>query len=244
MRRVDDRTADALRPVKLTTGTMQYAEGSCLVEWGQTRVICTASVEERVPAWLKETGQGGWVTAEYAMLPRATKTRTERESVRRTPSGRPQEIQRLIGRSLRAVTRLSDLGSRTIIIDCDVLQGDGGTRCASVTGGFVALVGALRALRTRGAIATLPVTDYVAGVSMGLVGGLPVLDLNYEEDVRAGVDLNLVMTGGGRVVEIQGTAEGHPFSRQELDALLALGSRGITRLTELQRELLGPLSRD
>ena len=236
--RADGRAPDALRQVKLTRRTMRYAEGSCFVEWGATQVICTASVEERVPAFLKGSGTG-WVTAEYGMLPRATHTRTEREAARGKIGGRTAEIQRLIGRSLRAVTKLEALGERSLLLDCDVVQGDGGTRCAAVTGGFVALVEALRHLKKAGLITTIPLDDFVAAVSVGVVKGLPVLDLAYEEDSRAHVDMNLVMTGAGRFVEIQGTAEREPFTNAELEKLLALGRKGAKELIRLQQACLG-----
>lgn len=211
------------------------------MEAGRTRVICTASIEDKVPPFRRGTGKG-WVTAEYGMLPRATSTRTAREATRGKPSGRTQEIQRLIGRSLRAITSLEALGERTIWIDCDVIQADGGTRTASITGAFVALVFALRRLRERGAIKRMPLTDHVAAISVGIVGGRPLLDLAYEEDSNAEVDMNVVMTGDGRFIEVQGTAEGAPFSRTSHDALLGLAETGIRRLVEMQRELVGVLT--
>ncbi len=211
------------------------------MEAGRTRVICTASIEDKVPPFRRGTGKG-WVTAEYGMLPRATSTRTAREATRGKPSGRTQEIQRLIGRSLRAITTLEALGERTIWIDCDVIQADGGTRTASITGAFVALVFALRRLRERGAIKRMPLTDHVAAISVGIVGGRPLLDLAYEEDSNAEVDMNVVMTGDGRFIEVQGTAEGAPFSRTSHDALLGLAETGIRRLVEMQRELVGVLT--
>jgi len=207
------------------------------VEFGDTRVLCTASVEERVPAFLKESGRG-WVSAEYGMLPRSTNTRTEREAARGRQTGRTQEIQRLIGRALRAVIDLSALGARSIQVDCDVLQADGGTRTAAITGAFVAVHDALTWLRTRKLLAALPVRDFVAAVSVGIYQGVPVLDLDYAEDSACSTDMNVVMTGAGRFVELQGTAEGEPFSRAEVDALLALGEQGITELIAHQRRAL------
>jgi ribonuclease PH len=217
-----------------------HAEGSVLIEVGRTRVVCTASVEDRVPPFLRNTGKG-WVTAEYGMLPRATTTRTQREASAGKVGGRTQEIQRLIGRSLRSVTRLGELGERTIWVDCDVIQADGGTRTASITGGFVALVLALRKLRDSGAIRTLPVQDYVAATSVGVVSGAPMLDLAYDEDSRAEVDMNVVKTGDGRFVEVQGTAEGPPFERATLDSLMELADAGIRQLVELQRSIAGSI---
>ncbi|HLS85044.1 MAG TPA: ribonuclease PH [Burkholderiales bacterium] len=227
-----------LRQVRLQRGFTRHAEGSVLVEFGDTRVLCTASVEDRVPPFLRDTGRG-WVTAEYGMLPRATNTRTDREAARGKQSGRTQEIQRLIGRSLRAVIDLEALGARTITVDCDVLQADGGTRTAAITGGFVALHDALGWLKARGDLAALPVRDFVAAVSVGIYEGSPVLDLDYAEDSACGTDMNVVMTGGGRFVEMQGTAEGEPFSRAEADAMLALAERGIAELVAHQRRALG-----
>ena len=209
-----------------------------MIEAGRTRVICTASVEDRVPPFLRGSGKG-WVTAEYGMLPRATTTRTTREAASGKVGGRTQEIQRLIGRSLRAVTRLEALGERTIWIDCDVIQADGGTRTASITGGFVALVLALQKLRDAGAFARLPITSFVAATSVGVVAGTPMLDLAYEEDSRADTDMNVVQTGDGRFIEVQGTAEAAPFDRAALDALLGLASEGIRQLVALQREIVG-----
>jgi ribonuclease PH len=217
-----------------------HAEGSVLIEVGRTRVVCSASVEDRVPPFLRNTGKG-WVTAEYGMLPRATSTRTQREATAGKVGGRTQEIQRLIGRSLRSVTRLAELGERTVWIDCDVIQADGGTRTASITGGFVALVLALRKLRESGAIRTIPLQDHVAATSVGVVGGTPLLDLAYEEDSRADVDMNIVKTGDGRFIELQGTAEGPPFERGALDSLMELADQGIRELVELQRTVTGPL---
>jgi ribonuclease PH len=214
---------------------MPPAEGSVLIEMGDTRVVCTATVEDSVPPFLRGRGRG-WVTAEYAMLPRSSPERIERE--RRGPGGRTHEIQRLIGRSLRAVVNLTALGERSVLIDCDVLQADAGTRTASITGGFVALALALDRLRAAGAFATLPLTDGVSAVSAGLVDGRVLLDLTYEEDHRAEVDLNLVKTGAGRIVEVQGTAEGKPFTDAQLERLLVVGGEGIRQLTALQRETL------
>jgi ribonuclease PH len=235
--RPSGRRADELRAVRIQRGYTRHAEGSVLVEFGDTRVLCTASVEDRVPAFLKDRDQG-WLTAEYGMLPRSTSTRTDREAARGRQSGRTQEIQRLIGRSLRAVTDLSKLGARTIQIDCDVIQADGGTRTASITGGFVALHDAVSRLMRDGALADSPIRDYVAAVSVGVYGGVPVLDLDYAEDAACDTDMNVVMTGSGGFVEIQGTAEGDTFSRAELDALIALAERGIRDLVGRQRAAL------
>jgi ribonuclease PH len=232
--RPSGRTPDALRPVRITRGYTKHAEGSVLVEFGDTKVLCTASVEERVPPFLKDKAQG-WVTAEYGMLPRATNTRTDREAARGKQSGRTLEIQRLIGRSLRAVTDLVALGSRTIQVDCDVLQADGGTRTASITGAFVAVHDAVEKLRAAGLVTGAPVRDFVAAVSVGLYKGVPVLDLDYAEDSEAETDANFVLTGAGGIVEIQGTAEKAPFSEQDLANLLALARKGIARLVELQK---------
>jgi ribonuclease PH len=238
MTRIDGRMSADLRPTRLTPGFLLHAEGSVLIEVGRTRVVCSASVEDRVPPFLRNTGRG-WVTAEYGMLPRATSTRTQREATAGKVGGRTQEIQRLIGRSLRSVTRLPELGERTIWIDCDVIQADGGTRTASITGGFVAMVLAMQKMRESGQIKAIPVSDYVAATSVGVVGGMPMLDLAYEEDSRADVDMNIVKTGDGRFIEVQGTAEGAPFERQALDDLMALGDRGIQELVALQRTIVG-----
>ncbi|HXL75200.1 MAG TPA: ribonuclease PH [Burkholderiales bacterium] len=235
--RPSGRKPGELRPVRIQRRYTRHAEGSVLVEFGDTRVLCTASVEERVPAFLKESGRG-WVSAEYGMLPRSTNTRTEREAARGRQTGRTQEIQRLIGRALRAVIDLSALGARSIQVDCDVLQADGGTRTAAITGAFVAVHDALTWLRTRKLLAALPVRDFVAAVSVGIYQGVPVLDLDYAEDSACSTDMNVVMTGAGRFVEVQGTAEGEPFSRAEVDALLALGERGIAELIAHQRRAL------
>jgi ribonuclease PH len=226
-----------LRPVRFHRNFTRHAEGSVLVEMGFTRVLCTASVEEKVPGFLKGGGKG-WVTAEYGMLPRATHTRGNREAASGKQSGRTQEIQRLIGRSLRSVTRLEALGERQVTIDCDVLQADGGTRCASITGAMVALADAFAWLRSQGKISVDPIRDFVAAVSVGMVNGQPVLDLDYAEDSGCDTDMNVVMTGAGRFVEIQGTAEKDPFSREELAQLLDLASSGIAELVAAQRSAL------
>ena len=238
MMRPDRRAAGALRPVALRPGANPYAEGSCLVRLGRTEVLCTASVEEGVPAFLKNTGKG-WVTAEYAMIPRSCRTRVPREASKGKVGGRTHEIQRLIGRSLRAVTDLSKLGERTIWIDCDVLVGDGGTRCAAITGSYIALHRALKKLQKEGLIADWPLKDQVAAVSVGVVDGKAVLDLSYDEDSKADVDMNVVMTGRGEFVEVQGTAEGAPFGEARMRALLSLARRGIRRLLALQRKAAG-----
>jgi ribonuclease PH len=235
--RTDGRLADELRQVRITPGYLPYAEGSALIEMGQTRVICSASVEERVPPFLRNRGQG-WVTAEYAMLPRATLSRTSRETGRGGPSGRTHEIQRLIGRSLRAIVNTALLGERTVMIDCDVLQADGGTRTASITGAYVAFALACRRLLRTNKIERSPLTGEVAAVSVGIVEGQPLLDLKYDEDSRAEVDMNVVCTGDGRFIEVQGTAEGTPFTREEMDQLLALASQGIEHLLQAQRAAL------
>ena len=236
--RFDGRHAGELRDTRITPHYVVHAEGSVLIEAGMTRVICTASVEDRVPPFLRGKGSG-WVTGEYGMLPRSTSTRSTRESSAGRIGGRTQEIQRLIGRSLRAVTRLEDLGERTIWVDCDVIQADGGTRTASITGGFVALALALNRLRESGMIARLPIEDYVAAISVGIVDGRPLADLAYAEDSQAEVDMNVVKTGNGRFIEVQGTAEGQPFDRAALDNLLALAGDGIERLVAMQREIVG-----
>src|SRR6185369_53765 len=237
-RRPSGRRPEQLRPVRLTRGFTKHAEGSVLVEFGDTRVLCNASVEARVPAFLRDKG-GGWLTAEYGMLPRSTHTRAEREAARGKQSGRTQEIQRLIGRALRAVVDLSALGERTIQVDCDVLQADGGTRTASINGAFVAVHDALSWMRTKEMIATLPVKDYVAAVSVGMKGGTPLLDLDYAEDASCDTDMNVVMTGAGRFVEVQGTAEQEPFARADLEGMLAHAARGIAELVAHQRRALG-----
>lgn len=237
MPRFQDRPADCLRPVRITRHFTRHAEGSVLVEFGETRVLCTASVEERVPPFLKGKGSG-WVTAEYGMLPRATHTRGTREAAAGKQSGRTQEIQRLIGRSLRTVTDLGALGERQVTIDCDVLQADGGTRCASITGAMVALADAVAWLKAKGLVTQEPLRDFVAAVSVGIVAGAPSLDLDYAEDSSCDTDMNVVMTGGGGFVEVQGTAEKAPFSREEMDRLLALAAKGIGEIVALQRKSL------
>ena len=238
--RTDSREAGQLRETRITPSFTMHAEGSVLIEAGRTRVICTASIEDRVPPFLRNTGKG-WVTAEYGMLPRATSTRTQREASAGKVGGRTQEIQRLIGRSLRSITRLPELGERTIWVDCDVIQADGGTRTASITGGFVALALALQHMKQKGMIRTIPLSDYVAAISVGVVAGTPMLDLAYEEDSQADVDMNVVKTGDGRFIEVQGTAEGPPFERSELDALLGLADSGIQQLIAIQRSIVGDL---
>jgi len=238
MTRTDGRSPSQPRQTTITPNYLPHAEGSVLIEVGRTRVICTASLEDRVPPFLRNTGKG-WVTAEYGMLPRATSTRTQREASAGKVGGRTQEIQRLIGRSLRSVTKMSELGERTIWIDCDVIQADGGTRTASITGGFVALALALQRMRELAMIRDIPIADYVAATSVGIVDGTALLDLAYDEDSRAEVDMNLVKTGDGRFIELQGTAEGLPFDRRALDALMELGDAGIRALVEKQRAIVG-----
>jgi ribonuclease PH len=240
MNRLYDRAPNELRPVTLTPGFTMHAEGSVLIEVGHTRVICTASIEDKVPPFLRNTGKG-WVTAEYGMLPRATNTRSGREAAAGKVGGRTMEIQRLIGRSLRSVIKLEHLGERTVWLDCDVIQADGGTRCASITGAFVALVLALGKLKETGQLKTIPVSDYVAATSVGIVGGMPLLDLAYEEDSKADVDMNIVKTSDGRFIEIQGTAEAEPFGTDTLTGLLVLADKGITDLVARQREIVGPI---
>ncbi|ATP30109.1 ribonuclease PH [Chromobacterium violaceum] len=235
--RPSERSADAMRVVRLTRSYTKHAEGSVLVEFGDTKVICTASVEETVPSFLKGKGQG-WVTAEYGMLPRSTGSRMRRESAAGKQSGRTQEIQRLIGRSLRAVTDLAKLGERQIVIDCDVIQADGGTRTASITGAYVALADAIRGLIDAGKLSATPLRDQVAAVSVGVYKGQPVLDLDYLEDSDCETDMNVVMTGSGRFVEVQGTAEGEPFSEEEMAAMLGLARKGIAELLAHQRQAL------
>ena len=232
-----DRASDCLRRLIITRHYTRHAEGSVLVEFGETKVLCTASVEESVPGFLRGKGSG-WVTAEYGMLPRSTNTRMAREAAKGKQSGRTQEIQRLIGRSLRAVTDLAALGERQITLDCDVLQADGGTRCASITGACVALHDALSTLVAGGKLAQHPMRELVAAVSVGIVGGQPVLDLDYAEDSACDTDMNVVMTAGGGIIEVQGTAEGEPFSRAELDTLLELAAVGIGDIVEAQRRAL------
>jgi len=238
MTRAAGRRPDELRPVRLTRGYTRHAEGSVLVEFGDTRVLCTASVEARVPPFLRDRGRG-WLTAEYGMLPRATHTRGEREAARGRQSGRTQEIQRLIGRALRAVVDLAAIGERTLQVDCDVLQADGGTRTASITGAFVAVHDALAWMVREGMIASVPVRDFVAAVSVGMKDGVALLDLDYAEDSSCDTDMNVVMTGAGRYIEVQGTAEGAPFARAELDALLELAGRGVAELVAHQQRTLG-----
>ncbi|MGG1617251.1 ribonuclease PH [Paenibacillus sp. NRS-1782] len=241
MSRSNGRNGDELRPMKLTAGVNKYAEGSVFIEVGETKVICTATVEERVPPFMKGQGKG-WVTAEYSMLPRATHTRNQREAARGKLTGRTMEIQRLIGRALRSVVNLQALGERTITLDCDVIQADGGTRTTSITGSFVALAIAVNKIALQHKLPVFPITDFLASVSVGVVGGKALLDLNYEEDSKAKVDMNLVMTGGGKYVELQGTGEESPFDRQELDQLLSLGEQGILQMIERQKEVLGPIA--
>jgi ribonuclease PH len=238
--RQDGRRPDQVRPVQITRNFIQHAEGAVLIEMGGTKVICTASVEEKVPPFLRDKGKG-WVTAEYAMLPRATKERTQREATKGRPGGRTVEIQRLVGRSLRAIVDMREMGERTIWIDCDVIQADGGTRTAAITGAFVALADACKVIKERELIKKMPLTDYLAAVSVGKVGGEVMADLNYEEDSLADVDMNLVMTGQGRFVEIQGTAERAPFSQQDLNQFLTLGHKAIQDLVKIQKDLIGPL---
>lgn len=238
--RQDGRREDQVRPVKISRDFIKYAEGSVLIEMGGTKVICTASVEEKVPPFLKDKGRG-WVTAEYAMLPRATQDRTQREAVKGRQGGRTLEIQRLVGRSLRAVTDMAEMGERTVWIDCDVIQADGGTRTASITGAFIALADAFSVLKRKHLIKARPLTDYLAAISIGKVGGQIMVDLAYEEDALAEVDLNLVMTGRGRYVEVQGTAERAPFEKKDLDEFVALGWKAIQDLVALQKELVGRL---
>ncbi len=237
MTRIDGRRDDELRPVRIQTGYLPWAEGSALIDLGGTQVLCAVSVEARLPQFLRGKGSG-WVTAEYGMLPRSTQERTQREAAAGRPSGRTQEIQRLIGRALRAVTNLELLGERTFIIDCDVLTADGGTRTAAITGSYVALRLALERLVAQGALSSVPMTTAVAATSAGIVEGVPLLDLCYEEAARAGVDFNVVMTGDGRFVEVQGTAEDQPFARSEMEALLSLAESGILTLLEAQEQAL------
>ncbi|HEX5453637.1 MAG TPA: ribonuclease PH [Stellaceae bacterium] len=236
--RASGRAPAAMRPVSLEPGVAKYAEGSCLAKFGDTHVLCAATVEERVPPFLRNTGRG-WVTAEYGMLPRSTHTRTDREAARGRQSGRTQEIQRLIGRSLRAITDLAALGERQIRLDCDVLQADGGTRTAAITGSYVALYQALAKFVTAGLLPQVPLADSVAAVSCGIVAGAPMLDLDYGEDSQAGTDANFVLTGKGGIVEIQATAEGAPFEEADFARMLALARGGIDELTALQRAALG-----
>ena len=238
--RTDQRPPNQLRDTILTPNYLPHAEGSVFIEAGRTKVICTASLEDRVPPFLRNTGKG-WVTAEYGMLPRATSTRMTREASAGKVGGRTQEIQRLIGRSLRSVMNLPGLGERTIWVDCDVISADGGTRTASITGAFVALALALERMRERDLLRTIPLTDYVAAISVGIVDGEPLLDLAYEDDARADVDMNIVKTGDGRFIEVQGTAEAMPFGRGALNTLLDLADHGITQLIDKQRAIVGHL---
>lgn len=239
--RTDGRQPDQLRPVTITTGVNKYAEGSVLIEVGETKVICTATVEERVPPFMKGQGKG-WITAEYAMLPRATHSRNQREAAKGKLSGRTMEIQRLIGRALRSIVDLQALGERTITLDCDVIQADGGTRTTSITGSFVALCLAVNKLSKTTPFAKYPITDFLASVSVGVIQERALLDLNYDEDSKAKVDMNVVMTGGGKFVELQGTGEDSPFSREELNKLLELAEGGIEELIGKQREALGEIA--
>lgn len=236
--RIDGRQPNELRPVTITTGVNKYAEGSVLIEVGETKVICTASVEERVPPFMKGQGKG-WITAEYSMLPRATHSRNQRESAKGKLTGRTMEIQRLIGRALRSVVDLQALGERTITLDCDVIQADGGTRTTSITGSFVALCLAVNKVAQNVTFAKYPITDFLASVSVGVISDRTLLDLNYDEDSKAKVDMNVVMTGSGQFVEVQGTGEESPFSRSELNGLLEIAESGIAQLIEKQREALG-----
>ena len=236
--RPSGRTPDQLRAISMEPGFSKYAEGSCLVRFGDTHVLCTASIDEKVPSFLRNSGKG-WVTAEYGMLPRSTHTRTDREAAKGKQSGRTQEIQRLIGRSLRSITDLAAMGERQIKVDCDVLQADGGTRTASITGAYVALHLAFQSLVKAGVLPAIPLTGQVAAVSCGLYKGTPVLDLDYAEDSNCQADSNFVLTAEGRIVEIQGTAEEHPFSQDEFLALLGLASKGVVELAEAQRKALG-----
>ncbi|MBU0604685.1 MAG: ribonuclease PH [Candidatus Omnitrophica bacterium] len=242
MTRQDGRRDNELRKIKITKDYIKYAEGSCLVEFGNTKVITTASVEETVPSFLKGKKKG-WVTAEYSMLPRSCKSRVPREASKGKLGGRTHEIQRLIGRSMRTVVNMDKLGERTIWIDCDVIQADGGTRCASVTGSFISLVLALAKLNKDGIISEVPVSDYVAAVSVGMLGGKPALDLDYEEDSNAEVDMNIIMTGDGRFIEVQGTAEREPFTKNDMEKLLALAQGGVEELISIQKNALKGLIR-
>lgn len=239
--RLDLRDYNQLRPVTITSNYIKHAEGSCLIEVGDTKVICTATLEDKVPPFMRGGGKG-WITAEYAMLPRATETRNARESSKGKVGGRTMEIQRLIGRALRSVVHLEALGERTVWLDCDVIQADGGTRTASITGAFIAMTFALQKLVEQGVLKQLPITDYLAATSVGIVDGQPLLDLNYKEDSTAIVDMNVVMTGSGKFVELQGTGEEAPFSEEDLQTLLSLAKQGIGQLIQTQKEVLGELS--
>jgi len=242
MKRQSGRNSDELRKIKITKDYIKYAEGSCLIELGDTRVITTATVEDSVPPFLKGKGTG-WVTAEYGMIPRSCKTRVQREAAKGKLGGRTHEIQRLIGRSMRTVVDLSKIGERTIWMDCDVIQADGGTRCASITGSFIALVLALAKMQEEGILNTIPIRDYVAAVSVGILEKGPILDLDYNEDSNAEVDMNIVMTGEGRFIEIQGTAERNPFNKKDMDGLLALAKKGIGELIGMEKKILKGLIR-
>jgi ribonuclease PH len=237
--RTDNRRLDQMRPVEIETGYLKTAEGSALISVGHTRVLCAASIEDGVPQFLRGSGKG-WVTAEYAMLPRATLKRTPREVTKGRPSGRTHEIQRLIGRSLRAVVDLDALGERSVLVDCDVIQADGGTRTASITGAFVALAMALDQLSKFGALKKSPILDFVAATSVGIVGGEPMLDLDYEEDSRADVDMNIIMTGAGKFIEVQATAEHRPFDDTQLHGLIELARQGISELIDIQKRVVQP----
>ncbi|WP_223070375.1 ribonuclease PH [Paenibacillus caui] len=239
--RLEGRAQNERRQMKLTVNTNKYAEGSVFIEVGDTKVICTATVEEKVPPFMKGQGKG-WITAEYSMLPRATHSRNQREASRGKLTGRTMEIQRLIGRALRSVVNLEALGERSILIDCDVIQADGGTRTSSITGAFVAMTMAIDKLANKHHLSVFPVTDFLASVSVGVIGEQLLLDLNYDEDSKAKVDMNVVMTGQGKFVEVQGTGEENPFSREELNGLLALAEKGIAELIVQQREALGPIA--
>ena len=235
--RSDGRQLDQMRKVKIKRNVLKFAEGSCMIEMGNTKVICSASVEDKAPPFLRNTGSG-WITEEYGMLPRSCKSRIDREASRGKQSGRTQEIQRLIGRSMRSISELKKIGERTIWIDCDVIQGDGGTRTASITGSFIALVDALMKLKNEKVITSIPLTDYVAAISVGIVNGEKRLDLNYEEDSGAEVDMNIIMTGSGKMVEVQGTAEKKPFSAKDLNDLISLAKNGTDDLIGLQKKLI------
>lgn len=237
MRRLNERKSNELRKIRITKDYIKYAEGSCLIELGDTKVIATASIEASVPPFLKGKGTG-WITAEYGMIPRSCKTRVQREAAKGKLGGRTHEIQRLIGRSMRSVVDTSILGEKTVWMDCDVVQADGGTRCASITGSFIALALALEKMKEDGLIKIIPLSDYVAAVSVGILGGEPILDLNYDEDSAAEVDMNIVMTGKGRFIEIQGTAEKEPFEKKDMDDLLILAKKGIGELVAIQKKIL------
>lgn len=241
MQRIDGRQNCELRPVKITRNFLKHAEGSVLIEMGETKVICTASIEERVPPFIKGTGKG-WITSEYAMLPRSTESRKARESTRGKVDGRTMEIQRLIGRAIRSVVKLEELGELTIYLDCDVIQADGGTRTASITGAFVALVDALNYMMCQKKIKIMPLNNYLAAVSVGIKDGEAILDLNYAEDSTCQVDMNIIMTGNGQIVEIQGTGEENPFTKSQLAEMMELGEQGINELVKAQKEALGDIA--